>query len=99
LPHCLTHSSDMPSSLPNRSAQNRLLLPSNMLTTSSSLSCYTRQPATRGRQAGPARAAQRVVYTEGALPARAACAAQMPRPQAAGPSAAPSPTPKAQPSS
>ncbi len=36
LPHCLTHRSDMPSdSRPNRSAQNRLLLPSNMLTTSS----------------------------------------------------------------
>jgi hypothetical protein len=37
LPHCLTHRSLMPNdSLPNLSAQNKLLLPSNMLTMSSS---------------------------------------------------------------
>jgi len=36
-PHCFTHRSDMPSVWrPNRSAQNKLELPSNMLTMSSS---------------------------------------------------------------
>ncbi len=45
LPHCLTHRSRMPSaSRPRRSAQNRLLLPSNMLTMSSSPSCCDRAP-------------------------------------------------------
>lgn len=39
LPHCFTHRSLMPSaSRPKRSAQNRLLLPSNMETMSASLS-------------------------------------------------------------
>jgi hypothetical protein len=39
-PHCLIHNSSMPRvSRPNLSAQNRLLLPSNMLTMSSSLIC------------------------------------------------------------
>lgn len=34
LPHCLTHRSFIPISFPNRSAQNRFELPSNMETMS-----------------------------------------------------------------
>ena len=38
-PHCFTHRSVIPSSFPNRSAQNKFEFPSNILTISSSPSC------------------------------------------------------------